>query len=92
MLLRRGQEGRGLTRPELAVVLSMSKIALQDAAEELQLADDPLLEPQLFAAFPKPMRKAHADAIRAHRLRHEILATKVANRLSTASGRASRST
>ncbi len=35
-LLRRGQEGRGLTRPELAVLLSMSKIALQDAAEELQ--------------------------------------------------------
>jgi len=27
------------------------------------------------------MRKAHADAIRAHRLRNEIIATKVANRL-----------
>ena len=52
--------GRGLTRPELAVVLSMSKMALQDAAEELELADDKLLEPELFAAFPKPMRKAHA--------------------------------
>jgi glutamate dehydrogenase len=39
------------------------------------------MEPQLFEAFPKPMRKAHADAIRAHRLRNEILATKVANRL-----------
>ena len=35
-LLRRGQEERGLTRPELAVVLSMSKMALQDAAEDLQ--------------------------------------------------------
>ena len=80
-LLRRGQENRGLTRPELAVVLSMSKMALQDAAEELQLADDKLIEPQLFEAFPKPMRKAHADAIRAHRLRNEIVATKVANRL-----------
>ena len=80
-LLRRGQENRGLTRPELAVVLSMSKLALQDSAEKLRLADDKLMEPQLFAAFPKPMRKAHGDAIRAHRLRHEILATKVANRL-----------
>jgi len=38
------------------------------------------MEPQLFAAFPEPMRKSHADAIRVHRLRHEILATKVANR------------
>jgi glutamate dehydrogenase len=80
-LLRRVQENRGLTRPELAVVLSISKIALQDAAEDLQLADDKLLEPQLFDAFPKPMRKPHAAAIRAHRLRHEIVATKVANRL-----------
>ena len=80
-LLRRGQENRGLTRPELAVVLSISKIVLQDAAEDLHLSDDPLMEPELFDAFPKPMRKAHADAIRAHRLRNEIIATKVANRL-----------
>jgi glutamate dehydrogenase len=79
--VRRSQEGRGLTRPELAVVLSISKLVLQDAAEELRLAEDGLVEPQLFEAFPKPMRKAHADAIRAHRLRNEIVATKVANRL-----------
>jgi glutamate dehydrogenase len=74
------QEDKGLTRPELAVVLSMSKLALQDAAEELRLAEDKILEPQLFEAFPKPMRKAHHEAIRTHRLRNEILATKVANR------------
>ena len=56
-------------------------MVLQDAAEELQLSQDKVVEPQLFEAFPKPMRKAHADAIRAHRLRDEIVATKVANRL-----------
>src|SRR5437868_3715642 len=80
-LVRRSQEGRGLTRPELGVVLSISKLVLQDAAEELQLSEDRLVQPQLFEAFPKPMRKAHADAIRAHRLRNDIVATKVANRL-----------
>jgi glutamate dehydrogenase len=80
-LLRRSQENRGLTRPELAVVLSISKLVLQAAAEELRLAEDPLVGPQLFDAFPKAMRKTHADAIRAHRLRNEIVATKVANRL-----------
>jgi glutamate dehydrogenase len=79
-LTRRGQENRGLTRPELAVVLSMSKLALQDAAEPLRLAEDKLMEPQLFEAFPKPMRKPHEQAIRTHRLRNEIIATKVANR------------
>ena len=81
LLLRRGMEGRGLTRPELAVVLSMAKMTLQDAIEKTKPADDPLLEPQLFAAFPKPMQKSQAAAIRAHRLRHEILATKIANRI-----------
>ncbi len=80
-LIRRRQENRGLTRPELAVVLSISKLLLQDAAEELRLSDDKLVGPQLFDAFPKPMRKAHAAAIRAHRLRDEILATKISNRL-----------
>jgi len=79
-MLRRAQDGHGLSRPELAVVLSVSKLALQDAAELLNLADDPLLDDELFEAFPKPMRKAHAAAIRAHRLRHEIVATRVANR------------
>jgi glutamate dehydrogenase len=81
VLLRRALELRGLSRPELAVVLSMSKLALQDAAEKLKLADDPLLERQLLTYFPKPMQKAHGDAIRTHRLRHEILATMVANRV-----------
>ena len=80
-LLRRSTEKRGLTRPELAVVLSMSKLALQDAAEDLHLAEDKMVGPELYEAFPKPMRKPHADAIRAHRLRNEILATRVANRL-----------
>jgi glutamate dehydrogenase len=80
-LIRRSQENRGLTRPELAVVLSISKLVLQHAAEELRLSDDKVVLPQLFDAFPKPMRKAHADSIRAHRLRNEIIATKVANRL-----------
>jgi len=81
VLLRRRADGRGLTRPELAVILSMSKMTLQDAAEELRLADDPTMEAELMAAFPKAMQKKHGDAIRAHRLRHQIVATKVANRL-----------
>jgi glutamate dehydrogenase len=81
VLLRRAVDGRGLTRPELAVVLSMSKIHLKDAAEELKLADDPTMEGELMAAFPDPMQKKHGDAIRSHRLRHQIVANKVANRL-----------
>ena len=81
ILLRRGAEGRGLTRPELAIVLSMAKLTLQSAAEELTLADDPTMDAELMAAFPKAMQAGHGDAIRTHRLRHQIVATKIANRL-----------
>ena len=80
-LLRRASDNRGLTRPELSVLLSLAKLSLQDAAEELRLAEDPLLTDQLLAAFPAPMREAHRDALLHHRLRNEIVATKVANRM-----------
>jgi glutamate dehydrogenase len=80
-LLRIAQDGRGLTRPELAILLASAKLALQDAIEASPLGHDPELEPYLMAAFPAPMQKKFADAIRDHRLRGEIVATKLANRI-----------
>ena len=80
-LLRRAQDDRGLTRPELAVLLSHGKLALQEALEKSRVPDDPALEPVLLAAFPSQMRKQHASAINQHRLRHEIIATEMANRV-----------
>ncbi|PWG03844.1 glutamate dehydrogenase [Sphingosinicella humi] len=79
-LMRRAQEQRGLTRPELAVLLSTSKMALQSAIESGKLTDDATLTPELCNAFPRRMQELHGDAIRAHRLRKEIIATKIANR------------
>jgi len=81
MLLRRAQDQRGLTRPELAVVLSHGKLALQDAIEASDRPQDPMLAPLLEASFPKAMRAEFADAIEAHRLRPQIIATKMANRV-----------
>ena len=80
-LLRRAADGTGLTRPELAVVMATAKLALQEAIEQSPLGSDAAAEADLFAAFPPAMRAAHADAIRHHRLRNEIVATKVANRI-----------
>ena len=80
-LLRRAADGQGLTRPELAVLLSTAKLALQAAIEHGQLADDPALAGDLIRAFPPRMREGHADAIAHHRLRGEIIATKLANRI-----------
>ncbi len=79
-LLRRAQQNLGLTRPELAVLLSTSKMRLQAAIEQAGWTDDPTLVPELMAAFPKAMQEREGDAIRAHRLKKEIIATKVANR------------
>ena len=80
-LQRRAADGAGLTRPELAVLLSSSKLVLQDAIERGSLADDALLEETLFEAFPAPMRKKYKTQIAGHQLRREIVATKLANRI-----------
>ncbi|WP_353203898.1 NAD-glutamate dehydrogenase domain-containing protein [Sphingomonas sp.] len=80
-LLRRAAEGRGLTRPELAVLLATAKLALQAAIEHSPLGLDPDLAPDLHAAFPRAMQKKFGSAIDQHRLRGEIVATKLANRI-----------
>ncbi len=81
LLARRAQDGHGLTRPELAVVLATAKLTLQDAIEHTGLAADPAMVPELLAAFPAGMRKGQSGAIEHHQLRSEIVATKVANRI-----------
>jgi len=81
VLARRAADGLGLTRPELAVLLSSAKLVLQDALEHSALPDDPLLESELLAAFPAPMRSTFKPDILEHRLRREIIATKLANRM-----------
>jgi glutamate dehydrogenase len=80
-LLRRANEARGLTRPELAILLSSAKMELQGAIEKTQLDTDPAMVDELAAAFPEPMQERFPKAIQEHRLRREIIATKVANRI-----------
>ena len=80
-LLRRGQDGGGLTRPELAVLLATAKLALQDAIERTDLGNAPELRDDLHEAFSSAMRAGYAQAIDDHRLRSEIVATKLANRI-----------
>ncbi|GAM00357.1 putative NAD-specific glutamate dehydrogenase [Sphingomonas parapaucimobilis NBRC 15100] len=81
VLLRRGQDGIALTRPELAVLLATAKLTLQDAIETSPLALDDELRADLHAAFPPAMREQFGEAIDQHRLRGEIVATKLANRI-----------
>lgn len=78
-LIRRAQDGRGLTRPELAVLMSSGKLLLQAAIEDSDLPADPGLATLLLDAFPQPMQDGFARFIKGHRLAREIIATKLAN-------------
>ncbi|ANU06872.1 NAD-glutamate dehydrogenase [Paraurantiacibacter namhicola] len=80
-LARRASEGVGLTRPELAVLLSSSKLVLQDAVEQSDLADDEAMVPYLVGDFPEPLRSEFARQLENHQLRKEIIATVIANRV-----------
>ncbi|KEO88877.1 glutamate dehydrogenase [Erythrobacter longus] len=79
--MRRAADGKGLTRPELAVILSSTKLALQDAIEASGLPDDPVLESNLIDLFPKPMQSKYVSYIRDHQLRRELIATDLSNRI-----------
>ena len=80
-LARRAADGEGLTRPELAVLLSSVKLVLQAEIEASELPSDPGLAEELLAAFPSAMRKRFRGDILKHRLAREIIATKLANRI-----------
>ncbi len=80
-LSRRAADGKGLTRPELAVIMATAKLLLQDAVEGSGLESDGATLADLLRAFPGEMQKKFRPAIEGHRLRGEIIATKLANRI-----------
>ncbi|MCB1055445.1 MAG: NAD-glutamate dehydrogenase, partial [Acidobacteria bacterium] len=78
-LAERVAEERGLTRPEIAVLLAYSKMTLYQELLESSLPDDPLLVEDLVRYFPHPLRERYRQAIAGHRLRREIIATSTTN-------------
>ncbi|MCH8237277.1 MAG: NAD-glutamate dehydrogenase, partial [Proteobacteria bacterium] len=70
---------KGLTRPEIAILISYSKIWLYDELLASDLPDDPQLIEDLLQYFPTPLRVKYLDDIRRHRLHREIIATRVTN-------------
>ncbi len=77
----RMKQGIGLARPEVAVLLSYSKIVLYDEILASSLPDDPYFLDDLIEYFPSALRKKYATEISKHRLRREIVATVVTNDL-----------
>jgi glutamate dehydrogenase len=75
---RRGQ-GRGLARPEIAVLLSHAKNVLATEIACTEVPDDAAMEDILFDYFPEPVRTRFADGIRDHPLAREIVCTRLAS-------------
>jgi glutamate dehydrogenase len=73
------REGKGLTRPELAVLLAYAKLAFHDAVLDSDVPDDPYFAVELRRYFPDGVRVGYPDAVDGHRLRREIIATGLAN-------------
>lgn len=72
-------DGRGLSRPEFAVLVAYAKLALKADLAESDLASDPWFERTLAEYFPTALREAYAGDLDAHPLRTEIIVNSVVN-------------
>ncbi|MFW5969230.1 MAG: NAD-glutamate dehydrogenase [Halofilum sp. (in: g-proteobacteria)] len=75
----RQSQGLGLTRPEIAVLLSYAKITLYPELLESDVPEDPYLARELVDYFPTDLREAYRGYMKEHRVWREIIATQVTN-------------
>ena len=75
----RKARGLGLTRPELSILLSYSKIVLFQQLLDSDVPEDTYLSKELRRYFPQPLQEKYAEHMERHRLKREIIATAVTN-------------
>ncbi|WP_416425848.1 NAD-glutamate dehydrogenase [Pseudomonas sp. App30] len=80
-LVERVANNQGLTRAELSVLISYSKIDLKEALLKSQVPDDDYLTRDMETAFPPSLVSKYAESMRRHRLKREIVSTQIANDL-----------
>ncbi|EKD73766.1 MAG: hypothetical protein ACD_45C00193G0001 [uncultured bacterium] len=85
-LLDRKANGQGLTRPELAVLLSYSKIYLKQAILQSTLTEDPYFSKWVRRGFPEVLDKHYGRFMSKHRLHREIIATQLSNMIVNLAG------
>ncbi|TCC54936.1 NAD-glutamate dehydrogenase [Kribbella pittospori] len=83
---RRKADGRGLTSPELSVLIAYTKIVLEAELLKTSLPDDHYLAHKLSSYFPKAIQERFAEQIQSHQLRREIITTQVVNEFVNTSG------
>jgi glutamate dehydrogenase len=79
-------KNRGLTRPDLAVLVSHTKLRLKDMLLQGEILDTPTLRPELERGFPARLHKRFAKALDAHPLKRELVATALSNELVNRAG------
>ncbi|MFZ2319556.1 MAG: NAD-glutamate dehydrogenase domain-containing protein, partial [Pseudomonas sp.] len=80
-LAERIANGQALTRAELAVLISYSKIDLKESLLKSLVPDDEYLARDMQTAFPALLTAKFAEAMGRHRLKREIVSTQIANDL-----------
>src|SRR5262249_20648936 len=80
-LLQRKMDKRGITKPEMSVLLAYSKITLKEQIIDSSLPEDEYLSNYVKDMFPMLLRKEYSKVMAEHRLRREIIATQISNRL-----------
>lgn len=78
-LEKRRIAGLGLTRPELCVIFSYSKIAYTRGLIDTKIPDDKTMLDWAIRYFPVAMQKKFESEIKTHRLKRNIIATMIAN-------------
>ncbi|PHQ72033.1 MAG: NAD-glutamate dehydrogenase [Sneathiella sp.] len=85
-LAERRAGGRGLTRPEMSVLLAYAKMTLYEDILETDLPDNTFYDTWLTNYFPPQLSEKHASCLENHRLRREIITTIIVNQLVNRAG------
>lgn len=78
-IANRQQSGRGLTAPEMSVLLAYSKMTLDKEILNSSLAGDSDFNNLLIGYFPKHLQENYREYILNHYLRREIISNQLAN-------------
>ncbi len=78
---KRLRTGKGLTRPELCILLAYAKINLTKDLLATDIPDNPKMNYWVMDYFPKILGKRYEVEILRHRLKREIVATMMASSL-----------
>ncbi|AOY87250.1 NAD-glutamate dehydrogenase [Marinobacter salinus] len=78
-LTERKLNKKGLTRPELSVLISYVKGDLKQTLIASTLPDEPLLAGEMYKVFPRELTLKFSGELGEHQLRREIIATQIAN-------------